>query len=410
MPNPEEISVLKDFLDTFGGRETFQKSPAQVKVLKRVVSATIAGETTTAEQIRSEFYPDSDVDVVYPTVYRIKKSLDALYETEGRAEAVKVDLIYRGLGWIAAVEPNRPKIRDPLQFFWAKYLGSMSRNIIVFSEPLFHRRLSQKTDKRVYIRHVGVNSTDDRNRRNPLLRVLKDPKFRHKWTPSYHFVSAGEVFGMFTLVQDLSFGSAASIDNSRARDLQTKRMYVPIFRTEFRTPRMMPTLDTLPRSTNLIVLGNVRINRVYKQLQDECSFADYVLKGDCIEDRETGDRFEDEENSEYFVTYGLLTSVPELRHCGSLLIGGNSGRAIQGICEYLTDRKYLDDLCDRLAPRNLLASCFQVLFRITIESGGTHILRRELVDHKIYSEKAMDEPAAEPLRADRGPRRIGRGT
>jgi hypothetical protein len=233
---------------------------------------------------------------------------------------------------------NHPPISSYLDYFWGRVLTSKARNILLISEPQFFIKQGDKMDDRAYVRSLGAN---------------------------------------------LALG-ASSLPPVR-------------FTPQLTTPSTMPNLQAMP-GTNIIVLGNPRINSVFEEQQGMMSPRPVLhVTRSRIQNRQTGVVYEDrhsenaEEQTTETETYGLFThhAAEDNSHV-VILIGGNHGRAIQNVCQAVTDLETLRLLCERVSTaKNRLAKYFQILFKITVTTIGLNGMkvRWTIEDTIVYPEK-----------------------
>jgi hypothetical protein len=230
---------------------------------------------------------------------------------------------------------------DPDVRFWDAHLSS-ARNIILHTEPLFFFN----PRKRSFTRYLDLNGDS-----LEAIDVQGDARLRGL-IPCFHYQPSGETYA----AQDL-----ANWFVSQRRD-----------RPEVKLTRKCH--DDEPWGQNLILLGNSRTNRFINRLQ--ALRRDLEIQLDQYSVVNLHPRSSEKKNYEDLnevagegYTYALVTRCPS-RFAGysATILGANHGRAAQKVARYLTSKKSLRELMEKLeAPPGLpLPKSFQIVFRVEI--------------------------------------------
>ena len=192
------------------------------------------------------FDPKTD-PIVRVSISTIRERLRAYFEAQGRNELLRLTIPkgeYRASFFHgAAAQPAPPAAEFPpsLRRFWKQYVSGGAANILIYTDLLFFRDEAGN-----YVRNIYVND---------LAAGLDDLQQRLQFTPprdmrpSYHFLSAGEVHAMLSLVRLF------------------ERFRVPL---ESRNSRFS-AWNELHRA-NLILLGSSRTNPFLDSLQGGNNF------------------------------------------------------------------------------------------------------------------------------------------
>lgn len=373
------VHVFDAELEGIFNTATFSKRPTLRPVLRDIINAAVGSkneDAPTIMQLAQKHY-GGKVGPVHVCLNRIRRTLDLLYESEWRSHLRRIQLakvrVRKGtddtaIGYIPEMVDNEPPIRDYIEYFWGDFLKARASNVIVISEPQFFRKQGKTPGDRVYVRSLKVNSPSHRAR---LKGIINKPE---EWEPSHHYASIGEVQGFFAFLHTLPF-------------LSVPDLAIP------------STMTELPGS-NLIVLGNPSINSVFENRQEGMNLQLNLIRS-VIRDRKAGAEYKDREKLSSNghdlpteqTTYGLLTYNATERGT-VLLIGGNHGRAIQGVCLALTDPHTLQSLCEKLTTvKHRLTSSFQVLFNIVLKRNHHGIVRVDTWKmEKVIPYPMNDEP------------------
>lgn len=261
-----------------------------------------------------DFDPKTD-PIVRVSIAAIRERLDSWFRHEGANEPLRL-VIPKGRyqAVFVATEPS-PNTRNPplqtLRQFWAPYLDQSRPVLIIVSELLFFR-----DGRGNYVRNIFVNEVD----RGPeMLRALVPAADPSEFRPSYHFMSAGEVHCVLSLLR-FFFESGVSAEPRNARFASWQDL----------------------RDANVILIGSSRVNRFVAALQQEECFRveSHEIVNHCPQPGEaaayTGVRWF-EGQLERLTDYAVVTRRPGLvpGTCVTIL-SGNHGRVMEAAAAFLT--------------------------------------------------------------------------
>jgi len=313
----------------------------------------------------SDFDPKID-PVVRVAIGSVREKLRSYFDNEGRDEPLRLSIPkgqYR-LCFEPVPEPdgrNREATAGRARF-WQPYLGPERSNVVVFTEVLFFR-----DDQGNYLRNIYVN---DRTTGVDEIYERSGIDDARQLTPSYHFVSAGEMNCLLSIAR--TFGELGA-------------------NVQYRNSRFLSWSDV--RRSNLILLGSARINPFVRSLQGNLPL---VTTADAIEEREpksggparwTGHRFRDGD-LERVVEYALVTrrSGP-VSGTAVTMISANHGRAIEGAGKFLTDEYHLRGLEEVLGRGDMVRE-FQLLLRVEMLDYDEEVVDVSYVAHRILGSLA----------------------
>lgn len=387
----DNTALFKYVRDGFSRTKAFQKRPVVAELFREILQAAIDKKPplTISTLANTDRYL-GNTHLLHAHINILRRSLDVMYETDSRSAEYRIKIRCNRSKRPGAnayeiwVEKNNPRILNPLDYFWEKFLRPTASNIVYISEPLSFIKKGAKPDDCAYVRYPKVNTPKDR----ALLRgVVVDPRC---WDPIVYHAKLPELFGLFALLHELAFrGSVASEKGKTARGDSVVASPAR-FCAYLTTPSMVPKPDA---RTNLIVFGNPQINLIFGQQQASIEPQLYLSPIDSkVHDRSNpSHRYRDSvthgvdqllrEKFQEITTYGLLTyKHTSVKGVGGqdigrtvLLIGGNFGPAMLGICQYITEIDCLRNiLCPLLTIRHKLADSFQVLFKVsaTVRQSG----------------------------------------
>jgi hypothetical protein len=315
----------------------------------------------------ASFNPTID-PIVRVSIGSIRARLRAYFEAEGENEALRL-LIPKGQYRVVfeAVEQNEAASeinRSALRRFWAPYLEGTYDNTMLISELLCFRNETGTFVRDIFVNDVTSGLEQVRER----MPELDWNAFR----PSFHFVSAGEMHGMLSLVRLLA-GMDASIEVQNARFSSWSRL----------------------RDMNLILLGSSRTNPFLDSLQ---SGTNYVIDSDQIVNTTPGPQEAEvyagtrylDGRLEKVREYAVVTRHPSLNpDCAVTMIAANHGRAIEGATDFLTTEERVQSLVKRmqLAPGEPFPTNFQVLLRVDMIDFDEEVTQVEYLAHRILEPK-----------------------
>lgn len=313
---------------------------------------------------RASFDPKTDA-IVRVSIARIRERLEEYFEGEGRKEEVRVDLP-KGQYRLRFVRPERTqqpvdddKTFAALRRFWGGYVGGMRENLLLYSELLFFRDGHGN-----YLRNIYTNdAAGDRK----LLRMKFPEMDLDDITPSYHFVSGGEMHAVLSLVQCF------------------QTIHCPLL---IKNSRHVSWADI--QRSNLVVVGNSRTNSFVRKLQGDEKL---VLLDNCIEDREEkADRRHVYQASrticgslEHTSDHALITRTPGPAGGSVTLIMANHARAMEGAMQFLVSETKLSNLMARFEGDKNYAfpPYFQLVLRVDMVDIDEEVINVEYVTHRV---------------------------
>lgn len=262
----------------------------------------------------TDFDPKTD-PIVRVSIAAIRERLESWFASEGAREPLRL-VIPKGR-YQAEFQRCDPRESLPrpvpraLRRFWEPYLSGDRRVVILISELLFFR-----DDRGNYVRNIFVN---DRSGAADWLRELLPASDTEVFRPSYHFMSAGEVHCLLSLLHLFAeFGVVTEPRNARFASWQDLQ------------------------EADVILIGSSRVNRfVAPMLQEECfRVEERAVVNYCPRPGElrwyTGVRsFEGQ--LERLTEYALITRRPGIvpGTCTTIL-SGNHGRVMEAAGAFLT--------------------------------------------------------------------------
>jgi hypothetical protein len=308
------------------------------------------------------FNPTID-PIIRVSIANIRARLRTYFESDGQNETLRLHIPkgqYRAT--FEAVEPAATATgnRSALRRFWAPYLEGTYDNAMVITELLFFRN-----DAGQFVRDIFINEvTGGLDQMRERVSGLDWDAFR----PSFHFVSAGEMHAMLSLMRRLA-GMDANIEVQNARFSSWGRL----------------------RDRNLILLGSSRTNSFLDSLQ---SGTNYVIDSDRIVNAApqpgespvyAGTRYMDG-RLEKVREYAVVTRHPGLNpECAVTMIAANHGRAIEGAADFFTDEDRVRDLIHQmqLPADEPFPANFQVLLRIDMIDFDEEVTQVEYLTHRV---------------------------
>lgn len=260
------------------------------------------------------FDPKTD-PIVRVSIGAIRDRLDSWFRHEGADEPLRLTIPKgRYEAVFVPAEPSRTAVAPPVRAlaqFWAPYLDKYRPVVIITSELLFFRDSSGN-----YFRNIFVNNVESSPGALRSLLSAVDPS---ELRPSYHFMSAGEVHCILTLMRFFfESGIAAEPRNARFASWQDLR------------------------DSNVILIGSSRVNRFVDAMQQEecfrvesCEIVNHCAKaGEPA--RYTGARWF-EGQLERLTEYALVTRRPGIVPGTSItILSGNHGRVMEAASSFLT--------------------------------------------------------------------------
>lgn len=317
----------------------------------------------------SSFDPKTD-PIVRVSVASIRERLRAFFENEGAREPLRLSVpkgsyraVFEAVSPAAMVAQEVQSRCPALRRFWGAHLDSGSPNVLVFTELLFFRDAHGN-----YLRNIFVNKLPEGAREIGERISLAEPAGLR---PSYHFLSAGEVYSMISLLRLFaSLDAPLDLKNSRFcswNDLQ---------------------------HSSLILLGSARTNPFSDSLQ---SGGNFTIADDRIENRNPapgespfycGRRYM-EGKLERLTEYALVTRRPGLRSGTSItMIAANHGRAVEGAGQFLSLEDKVADLLAATGFDSLskLPDRFQMLLRVEMIDFDEEVIQVDYVAHRVESD------------------------
>ncbi|MDX2151296.1 MAG: hypothetical protein SFV54_11225 [Bryobacteraceae bacterium] len=310
---------------------------------------------------------DPKIDpIVRVSMASVRERLQAYFEQEGRGENLRVALPkghYRLEFEHVPGEASRKAAADTQarRKFWAPYLSPDNPNLLIFTEVLFFR-----DDEGGYFRNIYVN---DRVTGAEELRARVGLPAEKQLSPSYHFVSAGEMNCLLSLTRTFAELGAS---------------------LEFRNSRFFSW--SASRRANMILLGSARINPFVRSLQGNLPL---IISTNCIEERDSpeigepqrwvGQRQRDGD-LERMIEFALVTRRPGPVEGTTLtMIGANHGRAIEGAGRFLTEESHVRSLDEAFG--GALPEYFQLLLRVEMLDYDEEVVDVAYVTHRVLGKK-----------------------
>jgi hypothetical protein len=312
------------------------------------------------------FDPKTD-PIVRVSIAAVRHRLQAYFESEGRSESLRLEVpkgLYRAV-FSTRRTGEAPRGETDAQFsalqkFWQPYLSGNANNLLVYTEVLFFR-----DDAGNYLRNIYVNDLsggiEEFRKRIPIDTA-------HPLKPSFHFVSAGEVHALLSLVRLFAhLRTPLAVRNSRFTSWNELR------------------------SANLILLGSSRTNSFLDSLQGGNNFVITANEIRNLEPRKgeernyVGRRYM-EGKLEKVIEHAVVTRRPGLSPGTAVtMISANHGRGIEGASNFLTLES---DLAGALESSGLnrvqrLPEHFQLLLRVHMVDFDEEVINVEYVSHRV---------------------------
>lgn len=307
----------------------------------------------------SSFDPKID-PIVRVSMASIRDRLRAYFENEGRSEPLRVSLPkgqYRLLFTRSEQPKSAPSVSKPaLSWFWSPYLVPANPNILVYTELLFFRDPDGNFIRNIYINDLATGEAELRRKLNGLSAT--------PLSPSFHFVSAGEMSCLLAIQRTFAaLGAPLEIRNSRFFSWSDARR------------------------ANLVLLGSSRTNPFVRSLHSGLPF---VITDHTIDNREprsnelssySGARSV-EGRLERVVEYAVVTRRPGPAGGSTVTIfSANHGRAIEGAGVFLTDEAHLLGVLEAVGR----TPYFQILLRVELLDFDEEVVDVEYVTHRVLS-------------------------
>ncbi len=307
----------------------------------------------------ADFDPKID-PIVRVSIGGIRQRLQAYFEAEGHDERLRLTIPkgqYRAVFTEVNETPGAPAA-TALENFWRPYLTGAAENLLLFTELLFFRN-----DAGNFLRNIFVNDLSHAPRELPTRFGTVDLS---DYKPSYHFVSAGEMHCVLSLVH-LFAGLDVRLETKNSRFSSWNAL----------------------RHANLILLGSARTNSFNDSLQGPNNF---VLTTDRIENRQPqpgeaaaycGQRFMDGK-LEKLTEYAIVTRRPGLTPGRVVtMIMANHGRAIEGVGDFLATETQMQSLLAHLPCGSALPEHFEMVLRVDMIDFDEEVVEVEYVTHRL---------------------------
>lgn len=309
----------------------------------------------------ADFDPKID-PIVRVSIGGIRQRLSAYFETEGRAERLRLAI---PKGQYCAVFTEVASAAPPLYSqtavgkFWQPYLTGAAENTLIFTELLFFRN-----DEGDFLRNIFINDLGAAPRQ---LQTHFAGIDLSGYKPTYHFVSAGEMHAVLSFV----------------------RMFAKL-NAELETRNSRFSSWNALRHANLLLIGSSRTNSFLNSLQGSNNF---VITADHIENRAPapgeqglyrGERFLDGK-LEKLTEYVVITRRPSLTPGRVVtMITANHGRAIEGVGDFLTTEIQMQSLLGNLQlGATALPDHFEIVLRVEMIDFDEEVVEVEYVTHRI---------------------------
>lgn len=305
----------------------------------------------------SSFDPKID-PIVRVSMASIRDRLRAYFENEGRAEPLRVSLP-KGQYRLVFSRSDRPKAAEAaskpaLSWFWSPYLLPANPNILVYTELLFFRAPDGNFIRNIYVNDLATGETELRQKLGGLAPT--------PLSPSFHFVSAGEMSCLLAIQRTFAALGA------------------PL---EIRNARFFSWSDA--RRANLVLLGSSRTNPFVRSLHSGLPF---VITDRTIENREPrsnelpsySESRSVEGRLERVIEYAIVTRRPGPAGGSAVtMISANHGRAIEGAGVFLTDEAHLQGVLEAIGRNQF----FQILLRVELLDFDEEVVDVEYVTHRV---------------------------
>jgi hypothetical protein len=227
-------------------------------------------------------------------------------------------------------------------------------NLLVYSELLFFRDEDGNFVRNIYINDLATGPAELRQKLGGLAAG--------RLSPSFHFVSAGEVSCVLAVLR--TFGALGA----------------PI---EVRNARFFSWADA--RRANLVLIGSSRTNPFVRSLHSGLPF---VITDRTIENHEPRP---DEQPSysgtrslegrlERVIEYAVVTRRPGPAGGSTVtMISANHGRAIEGAGVFLIDEAHLLGIMEAVGQPRF----FQLLLRVELVDFDEEVVDVEYVTHRV---------------------------
>ncbi|MGQ9635050.1 MAG: hypothetical protein ACUVXB_12490, partial [Bryobacteraceae bacterium] len=247
--------------------------------------------------------------------------------------------------------------RNPaLSWFWSPYLLPANPNILVYTELLFFRDPDGNFIRNIYINDLAGGEAELRQKLGGLAAT--------PLSPSFHFVSAGEMSCLLAIQRTFAaLGAPLEIRNSRFFSWSDARR------------------------ANLILLGSSRTNLFVRSLHSGLPF---VITDRTIDNREprsnelssySGSRSVDG-RLERVIEYAVVTRRPGPAGGSTVtMISANHGRAIEGAGVFLTEEAHLLGVLEAVGR----TPYFQILLRVELLDFDEEVVDVEYVTHRVLS-------------------------
>jgi hypothetical protein len=312
---------------------------------------------------RPSFDPKTDA-IVRVSIARIRERLQEYFEGEGRREDLRVELP-KGQYRLRFVRSERTKQYDEdyqtltaLRRFWGSYVSGSRENLLLYSELLFFRDRHGNYFRNIY--------TNDASGDRKFLRLNLADGDQDDITPSFHFVSGGEMHAVLSLVQ------------------MFQKLHCPLL---IKNSRFVSWSDV--QSSNLVIVGNCRTSSFVRQLQGD---EQLVLEEDHIEDREAvpgrGLAYKGSRSVcgslEHACDYALISRRVGPAGGSVTLVMANHARAMEGAMQFLVNEAKVSALLSRLEEnRSVLPSHFQVVLRVEMVDFDEEVIDVDYVTHRV---------------------------
>ncbi len=355
----------------------FAQANALQRILQYLCEQTSHDESSSVKEYQiavealgrqPSFDPKTD-PIVRVSVASIRERLKAYFENDGAREPLRLSVpkgSYRAsftpAGPASLSSKNDAPRSSALRKFWGAHLNSGNPNVLVFTELLFFRDANGN-----YLRNIFVNRLPDGAREIGEKIPLSLPA---ELRPSYHFLSAGEVYSMLSIMRLF-----ASLD-------------APL---DLRNARFCSWNDL--QHSSLVLLGSARTNAFSDSLQ---SGGDFIITDDHIENRSpapgespvyAGRRYM-EGKLERLTEYALVTRRPGLRPGTFItMIAANHGRAVEGAGQFLALEDKVEELLARTGFDTLreLPERFQILLRVEMIDFDEEVIQVDYAAHRVES-------------------------
>jgi hypothetical protein len=325
--------------------EEINRSPAfrgtsRTNLLLKILLEHRDGPPLSTKDLAERLYEDApshehSSDKIRMLMSRLRQTLHEYNLSDGRRAAFKIELPMTRGGYQLQVEPN-VAWRYDVSSFWEPYSDSSPVDIVIPQLLVF-----KQPEKNALVRYQDINNSGD-----IMSKTGRGNKKAIKGTPSYSYVSAGEVRAAFLMA-----------DMLREKGLKTNLSMIA--ESSF--------FDGF-RNSNLVVLGDPRANPLLRLIEDRMKFRSLP---NGVTDTAAGPKaksYLDSDDGDHPNNYVLLTRRHRTGPHGAVAtaFASTNGNAIAAIVAAIGEKEMMRRIVDEMSAdgEGGLPSSFQVLFDV----------------------------------------------